>query len=95
VEAEYSKPDAEVGDMSDYNWNTEHPGTFIQDELSARGWSIDTLAEKSGIQRYRLEEMLAGKVAVTPIAALGLAQAFGTSKDLWTNLQAYYEAHKK
>ena len=68
-----------------------HPGEFIRDELEARGWSIETLAEESGLNRARLEPLIAEKRSLTLIDAHGLAIAFGTGRDVWVNLQKSFD----
>jgi len=64
-----------------------HPAVFIREEMDVRGWSIETLAEKSQIKRHKIEEILSENYPVTPIYAMCLANAFGTSKEFWLNLQ--------
>ncbi len=63
------------------------PAVFIREEMEVRGWSIETLAEKSQIKRQKIEEILSENYPVTPIYAMCLANAFGTSKEFWLNLQ--------
>lgn len=64
-----------------------HPAVFILEEMDERGWSIETLAEKSQIKRQKIEEILSMNYPVTPIYALCFANAFGTGKEFWLNLQ--------
>ena len=66
------------------------PGEFVKDELEARGWTQADLAEIMGRPVQAISEIIAGKKAVTPETAQGLAAAFGTSAELWLNLESAY-----
>ena len=70
------------------------PADFIREEMEARGWDVDTLAKCSWLRSEGLREILAGSRRVTPVYAFGLAQAFGTGKDLWLNLQATWDRRR-
>jgi len=61
-------------------------GEIITDELMERGWSLEDLASKSGIQALRLRELVAGGSPMTKLVALGLSNALGTSMEFWLNL---------
>lgn len=67
------------------------PGEYIQDEMAARGWTEDRMAESLGISRQHLSELYAGKVPLTQSLAKAIAQVFGTSALVWLNLQWSYE----
>ena len=66
------------------------PGEFIREELEARGWTQDDLAEILGRPLRTVNEIITGKRGVTPETAKGLGQALGTSAQLWMNLEASY-----
>lgn len=68
-----------------------HPGVYIREEMDARGWSIETMVEKSSISRDAIEEIIAGARSVTPIIAMCLGNAFGTSDQIWRNLQKAFD----
>lgn len=74
-----------------------HPSEYITEEIEARGWTLDRLAHEMGgdygITRLALDLYI--EVGPTePALRIGqhtadqLAKAFGTSADLWTNLEA-------
>jgi HTH-type transcriptional regulator/antitoxin HigA len=67
------------------------PGEYIADELEARGWSQLDLAEILGRPAQAVNEIIKGKRAITPETARGLASAFGTSPQLWMNLQTAFD----
>jgi HTH-type transcriptional regulator/antitoxin HigA len=68
-----------------------HPGVLIEEELEARDWSRTDLAAILGRDVSLVGELIAKKRSVTPETAQGLADAFGTSYELWSNLQAAYD----
>lgn len=66
------------------------PGEFIREELRARGWTQSDLANILGRPVQAVNEIIKGKKTVTPETALGLAAAFGTSAEVWLNLENTY-----
>lgn len=66
------------------------PGEYIQEELEARGWTQSDLAEIMGRDATLISSIVTGRRAITPETARGLAAAFGTSAELWTNLESTY-----
>lgn len=67
------------------------PKEIIREEIDARGWSMDRLVIEAGWTATLAREVLGGR-KITRLVAIGLAQAFGTSEDLWVNLQRAYDA---
>lgn len=68
-----------------------HPGEILADELEEVGVSAAELARLLEVPANRISQIVAGKRAVTADTALRLARYFGTSADLWMNLQKTYE----
>lgn len=66
------------------------PGEFILEELEARNWSQAELAEIMGRFPIEISGIISGKKAITPGIAKELAEAFGTSAQLWLNLESSY-----
>lgn len=66
------------------------PGEFIKEELEARGWTQDDLAEIMGRPVRLINEIIAAKRGVTPETAKGLGDAFGTGAQFWMNLESAY-----
>lgn len=66
------------------------PGDFIREELEERGWTQKDLAEVLGRPPQAVNQIIKGTKRVTPETAVELAQAFGTSPELWLNLEAAY-----
>ena len=67
------------------------PGEFLQEELEARGWTHDDLADILGRPRTLVTQIVNAKRRITPETAKGFADAFGTSAELWMNLEAAYQ----
>lgn len=70
------------------------PGEFLREELDARDWSQQELADILARPPRLISELIAGKRAITPETAKGLAEAFGTSPDYWMNLESQYQLSK-
>ena len=66
------------------------PGEFIRDELEARGWKQEDLAEIMGRDLRLVNEIITGKRSITPDTARGLGEALDTSAQYWMNLQSYF-----
>jgi HTH-type transcriptional regulator/antitoxin HigA len=67
------------------------PGEFIREELDARGWNQNDLAEILGRPTRLVNEIVLGKRAISPRTAMGLGEAFGTSPQFWMNLESAYQ----
>jgi len=69
-----------------------HPGEIIKHEfLAAAGMSATALARELAIPPNRLTEIVAGRRNITADTAIRLARYWGTTVDLWLNLQASYD----
>ena len=71
---------------------TPHPGETLKEEyLVPLGMSVNALAKELGIGAARLNEIVLGRRGVSADTALRLARYFGTTPELWLNLQVFYE----
>ncbi len=70
------------------------PGEFLREELEAREWSQQELADILNRPPRLISELLSGKRAITPETARGLGDAFGTSAEYWMNLESQYQLSK-
>ena len=70
------------------------PGEFLREELEAREWTQQELADILDRPPRRISGRIAGKRAIAPENATGLAEAFGTSPDYWMNLESQYQLSK-
>lgn len=66
------------------------PGVIVRRELDERGWTQDDLAKIMGRPVQAISEIVSGKKQITPETALGLAAAFGTSAEMWLELEAAF-----
>ena len=66
------------------------PGEYLRDELEARGWTQKQFARIISRPLQTVNGIINGKVAVTAQTAKEFAAAFGTTADLWMNLQSSY-----
>jgi plasmid maintenance system antidote protein VapI len=67
------------------------PKDILREEIEVRGWNAQVLASEAGWTPRLAAEVLQGR-RITRLLAIGLAAAFGTSEQLWVNLQAAYDA---
>jgi HTH-type transcriptional regulator/antitoxin HigA len=70
------------------------PGDYLVDEMLERGWSRADLIRMSGLSGDTVDAVLDGRRKVTVAIASHLAAAFGTSVEVWCNLQRYYDKYK-
>ena len=68
-----------------------HPGEILADELEALGLSSAVLARTLDVPANRISQIIAGKRSITADTALRLGRYFGSSADLWMNLQKIYD----
>jgi addiction module HigA family antidote len=68
-----------------------HPGEHLAEALNELGISAAELARQLAIPTNRITSILHGQRAVTADTALRLGHWFGTSADMWLNLQKLYE----
>jgi addiction module HigA family antidote len=67
------------------------PGEMLRDVLADAGLTANAAALKMRIPNNRLSGILNGQRAITPDTALRLARLFGTSAEMWLNLQLKYD----
>jgi addiction module HigA family antidote len=70
---------------------TIRPGEHLAEELRALHMSASELARRINVPTNRVTEILNGQRAITGDTALRLAHFFGTSAELWLNLQSLHE----
>jgi addiction module HigA family antidote len=69
-----------------------HPGEILlEDFMKPLGLSQYMLAKRMGVYPRKVNEIVHGKRAITAETALRLARFFGTSAEVWMNLQAHYD----
>ena len=69
-----------------------HPGEILmEDFIEGFGITQNRLAVSIGVPPRRINEIVHGKRGITADTAIRLARYFGTSEELWMNLQSNYE----
>ncbi len=71
-----------------------HPGEILRDELDALGLRANALADALGVPVNRVTMILNGQRGVSADTALRLARYFGTTPQLWMNLQKTWELRR-
>lgn len=70
---------------------TDHPGSFIAEELEARGWAQADLAFILGVDAGQLNRLIKGNTDITPDTAVALGDAFDVPADFFMNLQKAFD----
>lgn len=68
-----------------------HPGEILREELELLGVSAAELARQINVPTNRITGILNEERAITADTALRLGHWFGTSADMWLNMQKLYE----
>ncbi len=72
-----------------------HPGeVLLEDFLEPLGISQYRLAKEMNVYPRKINEIVHGKRSITADTALRLSRFFGTTAELWMNLQALYDLEK-
>jgi addiction module HigA family antidote len=72
-----------------------HPGeVLLEDFLKPMGISPYRLAEAIKVYPGKINEIVQGKRGITADTALRLSRYFGTTAELWMNLQTLYDLEK-
>ena len=71
-----------------------HPGEILREELDALGLPATALADALGVPVNRVTMILHGQRGVSADTALRLARYFGTTPQLWMNLQKTWELRR-
>lgn len=68
-----------------------HPGEILSDELEELGMTAAELGRVIQVPPNRISMIVAGKRAISVDTALRLGRYFGTSAEMWLNLQRTYD----
>ena len=68
-----------------------HPGEVLCEELEELGLSANAMAQALDVPANRVSAILKGQRGVTADTALRLSRFFGTTPQVWMNLQKTYE----
>mgnify|MGYP001824436762 FL=1 len=67
------------------------PGAHLREVMEDAGLTQYRLAKELGVQQTRISQILAGQRAITADTAIRLGRFFGTTADMWLNLQKNYD----
>ena len=70
-------------------FNPPHPGLVLREYLGAL--SVSEAAAHLGVSRVTLSRVLNGRAGISADLALRLADALGTSPELWAGMQSQYD----
>lgn len=68
-----------------------HPGEILKDELDEINLSANAFAKALHVPTNRITAILNGSRSITADTALRISRFFGTTPELWLNLQTAYE----
>ena len=72
--------------------NPSHPGeVLVELYLEPLGMSALALAKRLNVPRTRIERLVKGETSVTVNTAMRLSKFFGTTPELWMNLQRAHD----
>ena len=72
----------------------ERPGEILRDEIDVAGMSEGALSKALDVPLNRVTMILEGRQGITADTALRLARYFGTTPQLWLNLQQTWELRR-
>lgn len=68
------------------------PGHTIADLLEERNWTQAQLADRLGVSRKHVSELITGKATISEANAIKLARVLGSTVRFWLNREAGYRA---
>ena len=68
-----------------------HPGEHLKEFMDDFGLTMNQLAKALHVPPNRITAIVNGTRGITAETALRLAHYFGTSAQMWMNMQAHYE----
>jgi len=72
-----------------------HPGEILKkDFLEPMGITAYKLSKAIGVQQTRISQIIKGNTRITADMATRLSKYFGTSAEVWMNLQSKYDIRK-
>ena len=72
-----------------------HPGYYIQENIEHLGITAEEFAKRLGTSAKTLNLLVQGEQDITPDMAEKLSRLFGTSAQMWLNLQQQYDETRR
>ncbi|MBE0645512.1 MAG: HigA family addiction module antidote protein [Bacteroidetes bacterium] len=66
------------------------PGEVLEDHIESIGMTQVELAERTGLAKKTINEIIKGKAAITPETALKLERSLGRPAHFWNNMERQY-----
>lgn len=70
------------------------PGAVIEEYLAHTGFTQASLAERTGLSKKTINEIIKARVPITAETALKLERALGRPAHFWNNLERRYQEDK-
>lgn len=78
--------------MNEYNPEyVSHPGITLLDALEEKGWTQKEFAIRMGRPINKINEIIKGKIAITPDTSFRLERVLGISASFWNSRQKNYD----
>ena len=74
--------------------NPTHPGDSLREFASEMGWSVNEFADKLGVNRDTVAQLLDGQCGISPVVALALERIGWSDAEFWMRRQAKYDLAK-
>ena len=72
--------------------NPPHPGRIVRQEcIEPIGLTVKEAAERLGVKRQTLNNLVNGKAGISPEMSIRLSKAFGSSPEVWLGIQMEYD----
>ena len=72
--------------------NPPHPGRIVRQEcIEPLGLTVTEAAERLGVKRQTLSNLVNGKAGISPEMSIRLSKAFGSSPEVWLGMQMEYD----
>jgi addiction module HigA family antidote len=72
--------------------NPAHPGRIVRSAcLDPLGLTVTEGAKILGISRQTLTKVITGRAGISPVMAIRLTKAFGSSPETWLRMQVAYD----
>ena len=69
-----------------------HPGRIVRQEcIAPLGLTVKEAAQRLGVTRQTLNNVVNEKAAISPEMAIRLSKAFGSSPEMWLGMQMEYD----
>jgi addiction module HigA family antidote len=72
--------------------NPPHPGRIVRQEcIEPLGLTVTDAAERLGVKRQTLSNLVNGKAGISPEMSIRLSKAFGSKPEVWLGMQMEYD----